>query len=184
MWTSLEGRLTVSEDESALERGRAMHHGRPAPDGDGAALRVTSELVARALHVPVCYQLDNAREADTATPVRALYTEFGWIARWSRESVQTGGNPDDSLGDFGLRHLLWNATELTERVHREPGAELTAALSVIAPALAVLSAEQYICDLDADAGVIRRWSAVVDGREARRLVFDVTSLGGEVEFMI
>jgi hypothetical protein len=188
-WASVEGVLTVFEDEAALDLGRRAHHGddsgRAAHQAASSEMTVTSRLRLRAVRDPVCFQLDNLLATDRDTPSRALYTASAWLARWADGTLSTGDSPNNALGDFGLQCLLWGLPlEALELPAGEAGAASMSTLLRELPALAVLGAESYRWVADTAHDVLSEWTALVAGREARRLVLAPASWDQPVEFVI
>lgn len=200
-WETFRGTASVFENLALLEHGRTVHHrlseptlceASSVPFDNRERTSRTSGFLVSAVRSPWCLSLEKLSGRDAA-PARALYTEFGWLARSPTGRLCIGDGKHSSLGSYGLSSLLAPTPaaalrvrrgELTGRVIEINAVEIESDLIFAAPELVVLGAEFYRVRWTQRFGVIELWEGLIAGALAMRIDLSVGAWNKPVEFFI
>lgn len=189
--------VRLFEDRVLLDHGRSVAR-RSAPrernalpgKGNDVPAGVETHLSVSAVRRPWCLGLSNPAASGTA-PARALYTEFGWIARWPNGVLRVGDGRTVSLGSYGVASLLSPPGVVSQRFARVledeieiDAGELESALILASPELVVLGAESYRVRFAANRGIVELWQATIEGALAFSIALSVSVWDVAVEFKV
>lgn len=198
MWTTVQGTCSLFWDEAVLDRGRGLHHAgvgqtrttTPGGRNENDLGRAVSELRIAAVRAPWCLEIENPGAAGAA-PRRAIYTEFGWLARWPDGLLRIGDWNESSLGTYGVANLLRPPPVLSGGAGARPLAanqrfkrEDLEDLPSVAPELVVLGAEEYRMRTLPSRAVIEEWEAIVEGELALRIRCQFDRWDAPTEFRV